>query len=457
MTRDESGGGTRETPAAPPAFVAAVSGAGDAHAELAALRREVSMLADRLRETEVTLAERDLTLRRAERMAALGHTLAGVAHELNNPLAAISGFAQLLLRAGLSEEDQSALETIAHEAARAARIVRGLLAFSRRQGTGSREDVDLSEVARYILHTQRYAMETRGIRGEGVLAAHLPPVLADRANLEQVVLNLIVNARQALEGSEDGASSGAGGEAPCITVTTRDEGDLVTLVVADNGPGIPPELLEHVWDPFVTTKDEQQGTGLGLSMVHGIVISHGGAISVDSSPGRGAVFTVTLPAHRGAPPPEDGAAGTEAAGALTGAQASTSGSAPRRDSGGAPSRLLDILVIDDEAAILAFVARYFASRGHAVLTAADGDEALRIARGAAFDVVICDLRMPGLDGFEVIRRLRALPDGADARYVITTGDHASPASRRGLATIGVEAVISKPYDITVLRDVVEQD
>src|SRR5688500_13494983 len=147
---------------------------------------------------------RDELLRRSERMASLGTTLAGVAHELNNPLAAIGGFAQLMLRDGnYSEEDRAALQTIHHESNRAAKIVRDLLTFARREEGEQRERVDLNDVIGYLMATQRYAMETRGIEREVHLAPNLPPVFAERTQIEQVALNLLVNARQALEGMID--------------------------------------------------------------------------------------------------------------------------------------------------------------------------------------------------------------------------------------------------------------
>jgi PAS domain S-box-containing protein len=257
-------------------------------------------------------ARNDELLRRSERMASLGHMLAGVAHELNNPLAAISGFAQLMLNQALSDEDRSAVETINHEAQRAAKIVRDLLAFSRRQEEQRRERVDLNDVVRYILDAQRYQIETRGIRRELSLAAGLPPVLAQASQLEQVVLNLVVNARQALEESIDAfvvePPAEQSNARPLITIRTAVAGAFITLEVADNGPGIREEHRGRIWDPFWTTKDEGRGTGLGLPVVYGIVTTYGGTIEMETELGAGTRFLVRLPA---APPAGTGSETSE--------------------------------------------------------------------------------------------------------------------------------------------------
>jgi two-component system, cell cycle sensor histidine kinase and response regulator CckA len=383
-------------------------------------------------------------LRRSERMASLGHTLAGVAHELNNPLAAISGFAQLMLRGReWPEDDRVALQTIAHEAVRAGKIVKDLLTFSRRQEAAQRHQrVNLNHVVRYIFDAQRYAMETRGIRSAVTLEPSLAPVLADAAQMEQVVLNLVVNARQALEAAADTpAAAGAASVASPARVTARtmQQGDDVVLEIADNGPGIAPGDLSRIWDPFWTTKGEGEGTGLGLSVVHGIVTAHGGTIAVDSSLGLGTRFTIRLPA---AP------AADEVDIVADGADASLEEHLAERP--------LDILLVDDEEAILSFLRRYLASRGHAVMTAHDGEQALRIAEHSSFDVVVCDLRMPGMSGAEVIRRLRQFPGLAQTRYVLSTGDRDGPASGDEIARLGVSTVVEKPYEIDVLRRAVEE-
>ena len=354
-------------------------------------------------------------LRRSERMASLGHTLAGVAHELNNPLAAIIGFAQLLLRDARTPEERSALDTIHHEAARAGRIVKDLLAFARRQDARPWAPVDLNAVVRHITDTQRYAIETRGIRRVVELAPSLPRVMGDASQLEQVALNLVVNARQALETMLETTSTSR--PAPHLVVRTHADNGRVLLEVSDEGPGIPASQRERIWDPFWTTKGEGEGTGLGLSVVHGIVTTHGGTISVESEPGQGTRFVVSLPSldeslHQ--------APDTVAA------------------------QPLDILVVDDDADTLALASASLGERGHAVLTAGSAAQALRLAEHTAFDVVICGL-CPTAGGVEAIHQLRQLATLRRTRFVVA-GDFA----------LGDGALaLPKPFEAAALRRAVE--
>ncbi|MFP5353830.1 MAG: ATP-binding protein [Gemmatimonadota bacterium] len=395
--------------------------------------RFVEGIAENITERE----RREEIVRRGERMASLGRTLAGVAHEINNPLAAISGFAQILLKREHSGEDRHALETILHESRRAARIVKDLLTIARREEGTARIRLDVNAVAGYIVDTQRYAMETRGIRATMHLAVEPAWVLADAAQLEQVVLNLVVNARQALETGlarrrEDDRWI------PTLRVSTRVEDGQVVLEVADNGPGIPARDLPRIWEPFWTTREEGEGAGLGLSVVHSIVGSLGGAIDVASAPGAATAFTVTLPYAA----PEASAGGDAA-----------------RAAGGVPSpraaRPLDILVVDDEDVIRELLSRCFARRGHAVLVAVNGEHALRLAEHGSFDVVISDLHMPGMDGWALIRRLRLLPSTAQTRFILSTGDATASPTGPGDDHRANVQVVNKPYDVDTLVDLVE--
>ena len=385
---------------------------------------------------------RDERLRRSERMASLGHMLAGVAHELNNPLAAISGFSQLLLRGTWPDDDRKALETIGREARRAERVVRDLLTFARQGNVTRSELVDLHGVIRHIVDTQRYALDTRGVRVLMTLAEPTVYVQGDTARLEQVVLNLVVNARQALEAVR---GTRAMVEVPLeLRIATEIENDsYVVMKVSDNGAGISPSLLGRIWDPFFTTKEEGVGTGLGLSVVHSIVTEHGGMVDVHSEPGRGTEFMVGLPLV-GAPEEEERRdADDDAALPPIGADATPIG------------RALDILVVDDEAAIISFLTRFLTSRGHAVVGASDGLHALRIAEQFTFDVVVCDLHMPEMDGVELIRRMRMLPSGAGTRYVLSSGDGPGSAMMGRAEALVVDGLLAKPYTFDQLMAVVE--
>ena len=384
---------------------------------------------------------RDERLRRSERMASLGHMLAGVAHELNNPLAAISGFSQLLLRGSWPEEDRKALETIGREARRAERVVRDLLTFARQGNVTRSEVVDLHGVIRHIVDTQRYALDTRGVRVLMGLSEQPVYVQGDTARLEQVMLNLVVNARQALEAIRGERAMKQSALELRITTVIGEDG-FVMVKVSDNGAGISPSLLGRIWDPFFTTKEEGVGTGLGLSVVHSIVTEHGGVVDVQSELGRGTEFLVRLPVVDA--PEVDDDVGVELGTAAP----------PSADS--VPSgRALDILVVDDEAAIISFLTRFLSSRGHAVVSASDGLHALRIAEQFAFDVVVCDLHMPEMDGVELIRRMRMLPTCGRTRYVLSSGDGAGSTMMTRAEALHVDGLLAKPYTIDQLVAVVE--
>lgn len=364
---------------------------------------------------------RDELLRRSERMASLGTTLAGVAHELNNPLAAIMGFAQLLLRKPWPEEERGALETISHEAERSAKIVRDLLTLARKRESDERAPLSLNDIVGYILRTRRYAMDTYGIACDMRLDPALPLVRGDRAQLEQVVLNLVTNAEQALRGSSDAPASAPATPVPAIAVRTWREGSQVLLEVRDNGPGIVAGSETRIWDPFYTTRETGDGTGLGLTVVHNIVTDHGGTIEAENLVDGGARFLIRLPAVMA--PPDAGAARTA-------------------------SRALDVLVVDANPTDLSFVTRFLTSRGHAVLASSDVGRALALAARLPFDAIVCEvgiaIRFP-----ELIEKSRTLEVGERPRIVVS----GEPAE--GQPTPAGTTPIAKPFDVEALRRAVE--
>lgn len=360
-------------------------------------------------------------LRRTERMASLGTTLAGVAHELNNPLAAIIGFAQLLLRKPMSEEDRAAIETINHEATRSAVIVKDLLSLARKREVERRLPTNLNDVVGYIARTRRYALETAGIQCVVDLDASLPPVLGDRTQLEQVVMNLVNNAEQALMTAE---APWPGQQGPRIAITTRRRADCVRLDIEDNGPGLPPGVNSQIWDPFWTTKRDGEGTGLGLAVVHGIIVEHGGTICAEAGTGgRGARFVVQLPAAL------DRTVAIETA-----------------------RRPLDILLVDSDENPLDFVERFLGSRGHAVVRATSTELAQRLAAATDFDAVVCVAELSGVSGAGLLKQLRQAPGCARARMVLASDN--PEAFGRG-DPFNDSATISQPYDIEELRRQVE--
>jgi PAS domain S-box-containing protein len=371
----------------------------------------VEDVTDRLRQQEL--------IRRTERMACLGATLAGVAHELNNPLAAILGFAQLLLKNESEGEARSALETMEHEAARAGKIVRDLLALARKRETERHARVNLNDVVAYIVGTRRYALETHGISCVSTLDPHLPPVAGDRTQLEQVVLNLLNNAEQAIRAErEDGGR---------IQICSRTEGHSVVLEIEDDGPGIPEETRDQIWDPFWTTKGMGAGTGLGLTVVRDIVSNHGGEIGATAIE-SGARFVVTLPALDG------------------------HNSAPADLLDETARRALDVLVVDPDAQSSGFLTAFLSSRGHATLAAQDIDYAMRLVRHLTFDAVICDSSVAR--GNSMLAALRTATGCADARFIVAAGDAESTA-RLPFPLPPATALVMRPYDLEELRLLLE--
>jgi two-component system cell cycle sensor histidine kinase/response regulator CckA len=367
----------------------------------------------------------DEILRRSERMASLGTALAGVAHELNNPLAAIIGFAQLLLKKPWSDDDRAALEAINHEAIRSATIIKDLLALARKREVERRMPTNLNDVAGYILRTRRYALETTGIVCELSLDPALPVVLGDRTQLEQVVLNLLNNAEHALSSAMDAQPGDSPDAVARIRITTRREGSSAVLEVEDNGPGIPDVAVSRIWDPFWTTKEEGEGIGLGLAVVHGIVADHGGTIGVERATDGGARFTIRLPAA------------LDSAGTQSAARA---------------IRPLDVLVVDPVAADLGFVERFLTSRGHAVLNAPTAELALRLAQQSEFDAVVCDAELAPR-GAPLATALRATPGCAKARFILATSDPGAVSRRSDI--MADAAIVARPYDVEELRRLIE--
>lgn len=368
---------------------------------------------------DVTARRRqDELVRRSERMSSLGAVLAGTAHELNNPLAAIMGFSQLLLRKRWTPEDRSALEAIHHEALRSATIVKDLLALARRRGVERRAPADLNELVAYIVRTRRYSLETAGIDCELDLAPSLPAVRGDRTQLEQVILNLLNNAEQALRPRVDAQRQATRGR---VVIRTRHDAPDVVVEVEDNGPGVPDDARSDVWDPFWTTKEEGEGTGLGLTVVHTIVVDHGGSVTLERGALGGARFLIRLPTVASAGQPAE----------------------PSR----AP-RALDVLVVDPQAADLPFVERFLASRGHAVINAANGDAALRLASQSTFDAVVCDAELAVEGGAPIVDVLRASTGCAHARFVLSA-EHSPPALDDGVT------YVARPYDVEELRRLIE--
>jgi signal transduction histidine kinase len=367
----------------------------------------------------------------SDRMASVGTLAAGVAHEINNPLAAVLAnldFAlEVLGKAAPDrqrEEVQGPLREAREAADRVRLIVRDLKIFSRAGDDEQNGAVDLERVLESSLRMAWNEIRHRARLRKEYGAA--PAAQGNESRLGQVFLNLIVNAAQAIpEGrSEDNE----------IRVAIRQEGDQVVVEIGDTGTGIPPHVLPRIFDPFFTTKSAGVGTGLGLAICHRIVTGLGGAIAVDSRPGRGTVFRVALPRARG--------------------EADGRRSDLRQRLPAAPRRPACILVVDDEALINKVVCRMLAD--HRVVAVSSVREALQaIDGGEGFDLVLCDLMMPEMTGMDLHRELvRARPALAD-RVVFMTGGAFTPAAREYLDAVP-NIRLEKPFDARGLRQAVDR-
>jgi len=417
-------------------------------------------------------------LLQAEKMAALGTTISGVAHELNNPLGTILTWSERLAERDLDASARRGVEAILHEAERAARIVRNLLTFARKRHT-TRTMVDMNQLVRETLSMRAYEQRVTNISVIDALASGLPQVFADPHQLQQVLLNLVINAEQAM--------LAANGRGTLVVRTWQEsERESIVLEVNDDGPGVPGEAQAKIFDPFFTTKAVGKGTGLGLTVAYAIVEEHGGRMWLASEPGAGASFFVELPCAGGKPlaPPAEGleaarpAAFRPAWSAAAPAGDDVSGlvssggigrSRPASDAGGgvpapparepssgeetpqAPTRLdaRAILVVEDETALASAMVEAFSDAGYLVERAGDGEEALARLENGQYDLIVSDLKMPRVDGIQLFAVLRQRHPEMAGRLMFVTGDVIGAEAERFLKESGCPW-LAKPFRLSEL-------
>ena len=407
----------------------------------AAVSREVEQrravereLAAHQQSLERTVAERTEELRRSQRdlvasqrMEAIGQVAGGLAHDFNNLLVVVSGNAELALRVeGLPEEARAFQHEILDAAKRASSLSRDLLTFSRRQ-VMEFQSLDLGEVVGHLAGLLRTAVGT-GARVEVKVGADTPAVRGARGPLEQVVLNLVLNARDATgPGGEIVVETGRVRVAAAEAGPEEKAGECALLSVSDTGTGIAPDAQERIFEPFFTTKPESKGTGLGLSVVHGVVRQHGGFIRVTSQMGRGTRFDVYLPAS-------SGAVTAMPAPSLDVARGGTEG----------------ILVVDDEEAVLRLAIRTLQRAGYRMFAAADADQALELFRAhrSEIDLVLSDLVMPKVSGRELMQKIRTL--GSDVPFLFSSG-YSDGGVHRGFVLDEGIRLLTKPYQLDELK------
>jgi two-component system NtrC family sensor kinase len=361
----------------------------------------------------------------SEKMAAVGQLVSGVAHELNNPLTSIAGLSEFLLqRPAPSQGDREHVRVIHEQAERAAQIVRDLLLFARKGPTEVAE-VDLNDVTQRALSLISYEVRLRKVEVTTDFAAGLPRVRGDRHQIQQVVLNLLNNAVQAVAALPPEQERH-------VRVSTNQDDGFAVLRVADSGRGIPDELLPRIFDPFVTTKEPGQGTGLGLSITYRIVEDHGGRIAVERAPEGGALFVVTLPLEPGeepaSPPAETAPAAVDAGRTASGRH---------------------ILLVDEDPAVRRMIGVLFAQDGQNVEAARDAGHALRLLGKQQWDLVLADARAAVSAGESFAEVLCARHPDLKARTIFLTAD-VRPETEAWLGDLGCR-FFRKPFNVRELR------
>ena len=378
----------------------------------------------KLRDSMKQLQAAQEQLIQAEKLSALGELVSGVAHELNNPLTGVMGYSQLLLTSDAPDSIKRNIERINKEAVRCQKIVQNLLGFARRN-SAERSLVDVNEVLRTTIDLRSYHLKVDNIELVIDLGVNLPPVLADAYQIQQVFVNVINNAQQAiLETGRPGS----------LAVRTRAVGETVRIEFIDNGPGIPDDKIGKIFDPFYTTKPIGRGAGLGLSLSYGIVKEHDGQIWAQSEVGKGTTFVVELPAQR------EGVAVVK-----------------KED-----TRVVDkkagpegghILVVDDEETILDLLLALLEGGGHKVETACNGRQALEKIRLSDFDVIISDLKMPDMGGQKLYESVSEIKPHLLARMIFSTGDTVNPGTQAFFQKTG-NHYLSKPFKLEEVDNLV---
>jgi PAS domain S-box-containing protein len=368
-------------------------------------------------------AEKHLELQRerlhqAEKLSAMGSLLAGVAHELNNPLAILVAQSTLLVETSGGSDQKRRAERIHAAAERAGRIVKSFLAMAR-QRPEKREPTQLNDLARATVDMLGYGLRSHGVELTLDLDPVLPEIVADQDFIGQVIANLIINAQHALAEQPDPRR---------IKVATRRVNGHVVLDVTDNGPGVPATLAERIFEPYFTTKSAGVGTGIGLSICRTVVEAHGGTISLAKAADGGAIFTVSLPAQPGAKVDDEAAV----------------------DAGNG----LSVLVVDDEADVRESLAEMLELLGHRVLPVQTARDALDGGAAEKADLVFVDLRMPGIDGLRFRDAAIARNPKLTGRVIIMTGDAVEgPAAVERHAGHGGIPIMEKPFTLADVRRV----
>jgi two-component system, NtrC family, sensor kinase len=379
---------------------------------------------EQLEKTVETLKTTRAQLVQSEKLSGIGEFVAGVAHELNNPLTAVIGFAELLQQSDVDERHKKYSKRIVQSAERCHKIVQNLLSFAR-QHTPERKRTNLNTVVESVIDILQYELRTSNIQVKKELQTDLPCLLADAHQIQQVFLNILNNARQAMEGRSNAR----------VSVFTKRVGDQLQVIFEDNGPGISEENVSKIFNPFFTTKPVGKGTGLGLSLSYGIIQEHGGNISVKSKLGEGTAFIIELPAATDELDCSEQKSNVIAFNAC--------GEGQR------------VLVIDDEESVLELTEEVLRSSGYQVDTVSNGENALQHLRQKRYDVLLCDWKMPGLTGQQIFEQLLVTDRNVANRMIFMTGDLMNEKMQMFLKEHD-RICLAKPFSLQEFRSVMEE-
>ncbi len=358
----------------------------------------------------------------SEKLSALGQLIAGVAHELNNPLTAIMGYTQLLQMSDrFDEKAQKDLKRVHIQAQRAAEIVENLLTFAR-QHRVERQYVDVNEIIERTLELRSYQLHVENVEVVRELDENLPRTMVDASQMQQVFLNLINNAQDAMIEHDGGGT---------LTIRSQAKGDKIRASVSDTGPGLSPEAEKHLFEPFFTTKEVDKGTGLGLSICFGIVDGHDGRIWAENAPGEGATFIIELPIVG---PTEETKEEKKSATPITDKR---------------------ILIVEDDDHVASVLERLLSQDGHDTVWARNGTMAIKALSQAGeqdepFDLLISDVKMPKMSGVKLYEHISEQDPELAKRILFITGDTMSSGTREFLRHIGLP-YLTKPFKIEEMR------
>jgi PAS domain S-box-containing protein len=352
----------------------------------------------------------------ASRLSTVGQMAAGICHEINNPLTTVIGYSDLLTAKDLPADVKQEVGYIREAGRRVADIVKQLLAFAR-NAKPVRTVVDINDIVSRTLRLHEYQLRMNNIKILTELAKDLPYTIADAGQLQQVFLNIVLNAEAEMKSAHNQG---------VLLVKTECVGDTIRVSFKDDGPGIPEENINRIFDPFFTTRKIGEGTGLGLSVCHGIVTELNGRIYAESEQGKGATFIVELPR-------------------MIASQLIEIPSTANQEIRQVGTRQGGILVIDDEMLLLEFLEQFLTAKGHDVDAVTNASDALRLFKSKMYDLILMDILMPDVSGIELYKKFRRIDKSIGDRVLIMTGDILGKPTRAFLSRTKI-AYIEKPFD-----------